>query len=586
MARYNVFGRILKPIINNPVFFIFQFIIINAPVWAYWITQFCPYLRLYAILAAPITLFVAYVLTTIVNRIPKVKLPVYIITYSLSIFEVYIILNFGVRFSHLVFQLIAETTLDEVRGFFKAYIFTSKVLIYAIFMTVFVGVNIIAEKVINIRSIVANYVQFFVKRFAIVISVVILFSGMISVYRDLRFTLCLSTYPYVEVPSRLERFVYSTNYTTFGNFVFAMYMHCSTMKDTELLVKTMSSISGVSCDYTSENIILILGESFNKHHSSLYGYTLSTNSALEKEIDNLYVMTDVVTPHNATSKCLRKLFSFSSQDNDLYWANTPLFPALYKAAGYNVTFLSNQECKDVSNSVWNSMNNCLVNEFTIPFLYDYINPSIHEFDMDLVEEYENIASKHPNFVIFHLIGQHVDYNDKYPKTEVSFTLQDYQTRLDLNEEQKEIVMHYDNATSYNDKVVASIIDKFRYEDTIIIYLSDHSDEVYDYRNHFGRSHEPMIRPERAMHQYEIPFVIWVSDKYKESHPDIVTKIGRSVNRPFMTDDLPHLMLELAGINCEWLVPSRSLINDMYNVTRKRLLEDSKQDYDEIMKSQI
>ena len=82
MARYNVFGRILKPIINNPVFFIFQFIIINAPVWAYWITQFCPYLRLYAILAAPITLFVAYVLTTIVNRMPKVKLPVYIITYS------------------------------------------------------------------------------------------------------------------------------------------------------------------------------------------------------------------------------------------------------------------------------------------------------------------------------------------------------------------------------------------------------------------------------------------------------------------------------------------------------------------------
>lgn len=79
-------------------------------------------------------------------------------------------------------------------------------------------------------------------------------------------------------------------------------------------------------------------------------------------------------------------------------------------------------------------------------------------------------------------------------------------------------------------------------------------------------------------------MIWVSDKYKETHPDIIKRIENSVDRPFMTDDLPHLMLDLAGIECEWFEPSRSLINDQYNVNRKRLLEDSKQDYDEIMKS--
>ena len=86
-----------------------------------------------------------------------------------------------------------------------------------------------------------------------------------------------------------------------------------------------------------------------------------------------------------------------------------------------------------------------------------------------------------------------------------------------------------------------------------------------------------------MHQYEVPFIIWVSDKYKEIHPDMIDKIERSVNRPFMTDDLPHLMLEIAGITCEWFEPSRSLINYKYDISRKRLLEDSKQDYDEIVK---
>ena len=586
MYSYNGYKRILNPIINNPIFFIVQFIIINAPVWTYWITQYCSYLRLYAILAVPITLFAAYVLTAIVNKIPKVKVPIYVITYALSFFEVYIILNFGTRFSHSIFQLIAETTSDEVKGFLSSYIFTPKMMIYVIFMAAIIGINVFVERSKKIRNLIARCVQFFVNRSAIIISVILVLSGTTSACRDIRFACYLVTCPYIEVPSKIARATYSTNYTTLGNFIYAVYMHYSILQDLEFLVETLSGISDVSSDYTSENIILILGESFNKHHSSLYGYTLPTNSALEKELNNLYVMTNVVSPHNATSKCLRKLFSFSNQDNDLYWANTPLFPALYKSAGYDVTFLSNQECGKGSNSIWSSINNCLVNESTVPYLYDYVNSSIYEYDMSLVEEYENLPLKkgEPNFVIFHLIGQHVDYNTKYPEKEAAFTLSDYDDRVGLTETQKETIMHYDNATHYNDKVVASIIDKFRDKEAIIIYLSDHSDEVYDYRNHFGRSHEPEISQGRARHQYEIPFMIWVSDIYKETYPDIVEKIQGAVVRPFMTDDLPHLMLDLAGINCEWFDPSRSLINDLYNISRKRLLEDSKQDYDEIVKS--
>ncbi|MBQ5665407.1 MAG: sulfatase-like hydrolase/transferase, partial [Akkermansia sp.] len=181
------------------------------------------------------------------------------------------------------------------------------------------------------------------------------------------------------------------------------------------------------------------------------------------------MMTDVVSPHNSTAKCLRKLFSFSNQDNDLYWAKTPLFPALYKAAGYNVTFLSNQECMGSDNGIWNSMNNVLVSESSISYLYDYVNSRCYIYDMDLVKEYEKISPttiQYPNFVIFHLIGQHVDYNARYPEKDVVFTLRDYQDRVDLSDVQKSTLMHYDNATKYNDKVVASIIDTFRNKDAI------------------------------------------------------------------------------------------------------------------------
>ena len=510
----------------------------------------------------------------------------YVGTYILSILETYLILIFGTRFSHSIFQLIAETTPNEVTGFITTYLVTPKVLLYTTIVTFFIGINVYFEKSQYIKNIVTRCIYFSLKRFSMVLYIVIVLCGTICIYRDFRLIHCLLTYPYNDVPAKLNTYQYQTIYTTFGKTIFAVYMYNSTSKDTEKLAKTLAGISNVSSSFTSKNIILVLGESFNKYHSSLYGYTLPTNLSLEKERNNLYIMTDVVSPHNATSKCLRKLFSFSNQDNNLYWAETPLFPTLYKVAGYNVTFLSNQESKELSDNIWDSMNNCLVNDLTIPYLYDYINSSIYKFDMDLVREYENIRTKvkenQPKLVIFHLIGQHSDYKTRYPETDIIFTQKDYLTRKDLNDTQKNDVAHYDNATKYNDKVISSIIEIFRNEDAIIIYFSDHSDEVYDYRNFMGRSHEPIISKGRAMHQYEVPFMFWVSDKYKKTHPDIIKKIENSVNRPYMTDDLPHLMLELAGIKSEWFEPSRSLINDQYNINRKRLLEDSKQDYDEII----
>lgn len=44
------------------------------------------------------------------------------------------------------------------------------------------------------------------------------------------------------------------------------------------------------------------------------------------------------------------------------------------------------------------------------------------------------------------------------------------------------------------------------------------------------------------------------------------------------------MLDLAGIDCKWFEPTRSVINSQFNTQRRRLLLDTYQDYDEIMRS--
>lgn len=580
------YKKIINPISQNPLFFLFQFLILNAPVWIYWITQYSPYIRQYTILATPIIIFAAYTLTVIVQYVPKSKIVLYVISYALSIFEVYLILNFGSRFSHTFFQMILETNSGEAVGFISSYIFTRKTLTYGIFVLVFIVANIFAEKILRVKLVIIRFIQSISNKLCLLIISALMLFGAISIYRDIRFIKSILSYNHTEVLGVLERYTYGTNYTTLGRGILASYTYLSTLDEADILSETLSNISNVTSDFTSRNIVLILGESFNKHHSSLYGYNLETNPNLKEEKDNLYLMSDVISPHNSTAKCLRRLFSFSNQDNNLYWANTPLFPALFKYVGYNVTFFSNQECLSINHNPWDLINNALISPSTIPYLYDNTNSSIHQFDLDLIAEFKSIFqanSEKPNLVIFHLLGQHVPYK-AYPDSEIVFEKDNYKDRIDLSEDQKQIVADYDNATRYNDKVVSSIIDVFRDEDVIIVYLSDHGDEVYDYRDSFGRSHESIITKQRAMCQYEVPFMIWMSDKYKETHRGLVNQIEESVNRPFMTDDLPHLMLDLAGIECEWYDSSRSLINNQYNMNRKRLLEDSKQDYDEIVEN--
>lgn len=94
-----------------------------------------------------------------------------------------------------------------------------------------------------------------------------------------------------------------------------------------------------SCTYTSPNIIVVIGESFNRHHSSLYGYELETNPRLSK-LENLVVFSDVITPVNLTSEAFKNFLSVSSLRENVEWFEAPLFPAIFLKNGYNVIFYS------------------------------------------------------------------------------------------------------------------------------------------------------------------------------------------------------------------------------------------------------
>lgn len=335
------------------------------------------------------------------------------------------------------------------------------------------------------------------------------------------------------------------------------------------------------------NIVLIIGESFNKYHSSLYGYDKITNPNLGHR--SPYVFTDVITSFNTTSQSFKNMMSLSNVNDTLDWCDVPLFPALFKQVGYNVTFWSNQFAAGSGNNDGLQACGFLSHPVIEKNLFDHRNNEIFSYDMQLIDNYlqnrGRVENDSMNLIIFQLMGQHVDPSSRYPSSFSYFKADDYLERTELSEAEKQQVANYDNATRYNDAVVDSILSIFEDKEAIIIYLADHGDEANDYRPHIGRAHNIAQMNSKGLHcQFDIPFIIFTTPEFNKLHPEITANIKRSLNKPFMTDDISQFLLGISGISTPWYDRKRDLLNPEYDSARKRFIVENKinlVDYDEI-----
>ena len=341
------------------------------------------------------------------------------------------------------------------------------------------------------------------------------------------------------------------------------------------------------CEHTSPHIVLVVGESYNKHHSSLYGYHLPTTPRQQKRMDDgeLFLFTDVVTPWNITSNVFLDIFSLWEHGSNQPVSSFPLFPILFRRAGYEVSFFSNQYLlkgfrKGATNQAGHFF---LADKLLSDTLFSYRNRKSSKYDLGLVGQIErhNRNTQRPiyTFDIVHLVGQHFEYAVRYPHSQSAFSLSDYEDRT-LDKNAKQIVMHYDNATRYNDIVLDSLLTLYENEETIVLFVADHGEEVYDELPTHGRLFQEPTKFQ-AKNEFEVPMWIWCSRSYQEKHPNIVSNIRSSTSKPLLTDGLPQILLYLAGIKCEWVDDKQNLLDTLFQP--KLRIIGGNTDYDTLTK---
>lgn len=330
-----------------------------------------------------------------------------------------------------------------------------------------------------------------------------------------------------------------------------------------------------SVDREPKNIVVIIGESFNRHHSSLYGYPLETNPKLSS-LKNLFVFDNVISPINATSSSFQHFLSMASIEENIAWYEKPLFPAIFNEAGYNVLFFSNQFIKEAGMSTYDASMGFFNHPLLAPKLFDYRNSEKFLYDGDLLDDYkvkkDSLENDSLNLIFFHLYGQHVNPAFRFPSGRDFFKISDYMNRIELNPQQKKEVANYDNATLYNDSVVYEIIKMYENKNAAVVYFADHGDEANDYRAHIGRSRGLHIIGAPGLHcQLDIPFLIFLSDEWIARNPSDVERFKKSLHRPFIIDDLPHLLMDIANLENKFYNPHKSLVNESFDVSRKRVI---------------
>jgi heptose-I-phosphate ethanolaminephosphotransferase len=318
-------------------------------------------------------------------------------------------------------------------------------------------------------------------------------------------------------------------------------------------------------DSTIPYVIFILGESTNRNHMGLYGYNLDTTPFLQKRADNgeCTVFSDVISPHSQTIPVLKKLFTFYRTGAAGDWSKyTNIFDILPEA-GYRTVWISNQESSGIFGNVGRLYaNQCSGHKFTT--IRDSVDGST-KYDEAVLpildESLQNAAQK--NFYVIHLMGTHGSYGERYPQEYDVYNASD--EKDGRNKSQKNTLAKYDNAVRYNDFIVNEIIKRFENKNAIIIYVSDHGEELYENRDFCGHTED-----NGTFNMIEIPMIVWKSKEFVSQYSEIDREFNKAAGRPFMTDDMIHVLLDMMKIETADFDAHKSVINQAYNENRERV----------------
>ena len=327
------------------------------------------------------------------------------------------------------------------------------------------------------------------------------------------------------------------------------------------------------------NVVLILGESTRAASMHCYGYALPTTPQLDQlhAQKELAVFTDAVSPSNATIASTQAVLTFYTNEQDkASWHEYPDLVSVMKHGGFTTAWVTNQECSggpwSVQQLFGSAADTLTGNPYRLHQTNDMFLSDSLFYDERLLPHLltvEQLSPRHRRpgglFSVVHLMGSHAGYANRYPASFARFTAKDIPGSLSPS--RKEKIAAYDNSVLYNDRVVSDIIKHYSHSRSIVIYVSDHGETLFDDPAHPDfAGHAGNTLPENVV---RVPFLVYMSPSLRREVPKIWEQILRAQGEPVMTDLLPNTLVAMLGIQTPYTRPELDLFSPRYNANRRR-----------------
>ena len=330
-----------------------------------------------------------------------------------------------------------------------------------------------------------------------------------------------------------------------GNLYYLLTNECPDLR------KYRQNPNVVCSDERVDNIVLIIGESYSKYNSSLYGYDKETTPFLSRMKDE----NELFVYENVTSACLNTIPAIKSimmaytdnMSDSIEWYRCLTLIEVMQKAGYKTYWLSNQSKTGIiDNEVGCFADLCDEQSFVGDKHSGEIRSNKDEELLPILEKCLSDNSS-PKFIIMQMMGSHAKYSKRYPSGYSKFKGADYNvSHSRLSSENRQILAEYDNSILYNDYVIHELMRKFALEDATVVYFSDHGEDVFHSSNTYcghgagvSAAHESFVK--------QIPLMFYTTPLFREKHPGLQQKIESSVNNAYRTDSIMYTIMDIAGV---------------------------------------
>lgn len=292
-------------------------------------------------------------------------------------------------------------------------------------------------------------------------------------------------------------------------------------------------------------IILVIGESANRDYMHAFNSNLdNTTPWLSSHRNDFLLYSNAYSCAWNTVPALEHALTEANYYNNKPFNQSVSIIDIAKEAGYKTYWYSNQGKIGIYDTPIS-----LVAE-TADISHWGTTDTPH--DLGLLPYLKNINKNENNFIVLHLIGSHIDYNNRYP--------QEYQKWTGPNVKGR--VADYKNSLLYTDKVLQSFFEYAQQNLNLdaFIYCSDHGADPTRSRN----------ANENRILALRIPMFIYLSDAYKTTNPDITQNLSAHKNEFFSNDLLYNLVCGIFNVQSNHLEENESLTSSNYKFNIKNL----------------